>query len=187
MRGCCCFTVVYVQFRGNSAEHCTGCQAVLVWGQNRKNGINPLIELSARKQISIFSKMCIFQTTPAMTSVADLSDMSEPLFVCAPSALSLCYRHPTQASLKVTTRCCGSAGNFQTLCTTMGESASTLTDQMRPLLSMATWRSWGPWCTPLTSGPKKMSRRSEWPSVCLYECARISKLSVCVAVCLMCL
>lgn len=105
-----------------------------------------------------------------------LLDISERLFVCALSPLSLCYRHPTQASLKVTTKCSGSVVNCQTQSTTTGESASTLTGQTRPLLSMATWRSWAPWYTRLTSGPKKMFRRSGWHTVCI-------DIIVCLCIC----
>lgn len=88
-------------------------------------------------------------------------------------------------------RCCGNVANCQTQSTTMEESASTPIGQMRRLLCMATWRSWAPWYTHLTSEPKKMSRRSGWISVCMYMgvclCVRVyvhvhvhvSTLSVC--------
>lgn len=114
---------------------------------------------------------------------------------CAPSPLSLFYRPPTLASLKVTPRCCGSAASCQTPSTTTGESASTPTGRTKPLLSMATWRLWARWYTPLTSGPKKMSRRSGWHSVCMYMCVFGHVVRVracasncqCVILCLTCL
>lgn len=77
-------------------------------------------------------------------------------------AVCLCVsaRPPTRASLKATTRCCGSAASCRIRCTTTAGSASTPTGRTRPSWSTATWRSWARWCTPLTSGPKKTSRRS---------------------------
>lgn len=137
----------------NSCDQLQITASALIQSKRQKQYI---LKLLAEKQ----SKDIWMMSTLNLKLCFDLMVIYLNQILCAPSPLVLCVRHPTQASLKVTPRCCGSVASCRTPCTITAGSASTRTGPTRPSSSTATWRSWAPWSTRLTSGRKKMFRRS---------------------------